>query len=208
MLSVKINSCPYDERKLYKTSHIDLDTGLNVIIGRNGAGKSTFCFMLQKYCEDNNIKLYSYDNYKEGGSRAIESYSFYEDFDSMASTLFHSEGEQIFYNFGQQIKKIGKFIRENKEEKQLVVIFDAMDSGFDVDGIDQLKNIVDIMKKECEEYDTELYCVVTANNYALIHNSPCIDIQTGKKYEFNDFEKYRKFILDQYERDRKAFNKN
>lgn len=202
MLSVKINSCPYDERKLYKTSHIDLETGLNVIIGRNGSGKTTLCREIENFCNENKIPLFKYDNYTDGGSSSMEKYMFFGNFEAFGATAFHSEGEQIFYNFGEQIKAIGKFIREHLDSKQLVITLDAMDSGLDIDGIDQLKSIVNVMTEDCKNKEVELYVVATANNYALIHKNHCIDVSTGKDLYFEKFEDFHKFISDQYKKDR------
>ena len=174
---------------------------MNVIIGRNGLGKSTFCHELKEFCDKNKIKCYNYDNYKQGGNKAQQSYGFYGDFKSLASTMFHSEGEQIFYNFGQQLRKIGSFVKTNIEEKQLVIILDALDSGLDVEGIGQINNVCDLIVKD--NPDKDIYIVATANNYALIHNNHCINIKDGKEYTFTKFEDYRDFILNQYKKERK-----
>lgn len=202
MLEVKINKDPYGDKKLFKQSTINLQVGLNVIIGRNGVGKTTFCNELNDFCKNNKIPIFSYNNYSEGSNNAMSKYLFLGDFESLASTAFHSEGEQIFYNFGEQIKKLGNFVRSNLDKKKLVVSFDAMDSGLDVEGIGQLLEIIETITNDCKEKDVAIYFVVTANNYALIHKQHCIDIQTGKECVFNNYEIYKRYILKQYEKER------
>lgn len=205
MIEVKRYKDPYDlKHYLFKTGTVMLNEGLTVVIGRNGCGKSTFCWQLEDYCKKNNIPYYNYDNYKQGGTHAHSEYSFLEDFDALCSTLFHSEGEQIFYNLGRQVQKISSFIKEHKDSKQLVIILDALDSGFDVEGIKQLKDIVNVMINDCSKHEIELYVVITANNYALIHKNSCMDVKTGEYHYFDNYGAYEKFILDQYEKDRKA----
>jgi len=205
MIEIKIIKDPYDlKHYLYKTATINLNEGFTVIIGRNGCGKTTFCWQLAEHCKKQNIPYYKYDNYKQGGTHAHSEYSFLEDFDALSSTLFHSEGEQIFYNLGRQVQNISSLIKEHKDSKQLVIILDALDSGFDVEGIGQLKNIANIMVEDCRKNNIELYVVITANNYALIHKNSCMDVRTGEYHYFDNYEAYEKFILDQYEKDRKA----
>lgn len=205
MLEVKIHKDPYElKHYLYKTGTIRLNEGFTVVIGRNGCGKTTFCRTLKDFCNKNDIPCYSYDNYHDGGSTAMQVYLGMEDFESLVSTAFHSEGEQIYYNLGMQIKQIGSFIKKYRESKQLVVVLDTLDSGFDVEGISELKHLTGVMIDDCKKHGIELYIVITANNYALIHKSNCIDIKTGEYHYFDNYEAYEKFIMNQYKKDRQA----
>lgn len=195
-MKIKINRCPYNKSiKLYKYSELELNKGITILIGRNGSGKSTLLFEISKYCKENGIPCFKYDNYKEGGRTAHENYSFFKDFSSLQATLFHSEGEQIFYNFGQTVEKIGKYVRSIADDKPVIILLDALDSGLDCDGIDQILNLCKVMQ---ESRVGDIYLVLTANNYGIIHKQRCIDVTTGKEIRFDNFEDYHNFISKQY----------
>ncbi|MEG1565364.1 MAG: AAA family ATPase [Bacilli bacterium] len=200
-MKIKIIRDPYDKRKyLYKSSFIDLSNGATVIIGHNGSGKTTLLRQIETYCKDNTIPFIKYDNYGDGGSAAKEHYGFTGDFASLAATSFHSEGEQIFYNFGKIVKKMGAFVEQNKDLEKIFILLDALDSGLDIEGIEQIKSIFNIIMSEREGKET--YILITANNYGLIHNMQCYDVVSGEHKLFTDFEDYKKFILKQYEEKR------
>ena len=202
MLEVKIKRNPYGDGLLFKRGTIELLSGINVIIGRNGCGKTTFCYETEEFCKKHNIKCYKYDNYIDGGDNARQEYLMFGDMEALASTAFHSEGEQIFYNMRKQIVKISNFISANQKEKQLVIILDALDSGLDIDGIEQVKAVMNMITIDGKEHGIDIYFVITANNYALIHEQRCIDIKTGNIYHFDDYISFKKFIEKQYDKDK------
>ena len=74
------------------------------------------------------------------------------------------------------------------------IFFDAIDSGLSVD------NVVDV--KEClfktifdDNPNTDVYIIVSANEYELARDESCFDVYNGKYIKFKDYEDYRNFIL-------------
>lgn len=203
-----IPKCPNEEGvKLYRNSELNVDEGISIVVGRNGSGKSTLLRVIEEKCKKNKIPCYYYDNYNEGGKDAHSMYSFLGDFEALACTLFHSEGEQIYYNFSKKVEEIGKFIKKNKSSKELVVLLDAMDSGFDVEGIGQLLSVLNTACNDCKEHNIKMHVLITANNYAIVHGNRCIDIETFEEKVFNKFEEFQEYIVKQYERLRKLKKK-
>lgn len=205
MLEVKL-SCknPYDQdHNLYTNDKLKLEKGSTILVGRNGVGKSTLLYEIEQFCKKNKIPVYKYDNYHEGGSNAISSYGFYHDFEAIAMTAFHSEGEQIYYNFGRVVEKIGKFVREHKEEP-FVILLDALESGLDVEGIEQIKEMFSMVEKDAKEP----YIVCTANNYGLVHKMRCMNARTFEYLPaFEKYEDFKEFIDEQYRKDRRRGRK-
>ena len=117
---------------------------------------------------------------------------------ALASVDFHSEGEQLFFNFGEAIQEIGQFIRKNKEKEEKYILLDALDSGLDIDGIDQVLQILNIIAKENK--GTKI--LVTAKNYAIIDKQLCLDVRKGIRIKFEDFDSYALYIRNQYKEDR------
>lgn len=189
---------------LYKNPKFEIPTGITVLVGRNGAGKTTLLRGIVDYCKKTNIPCFSYDNYSEGSDKAKSFYGAVGDIDSLCSTLFHSEGEQIYYNFCQKMKSIGSFCKEHRGAKEIVLCLDALDSGLDCDGIKQIRDVCNLIVSDNK--DSEVYIILSANNYGLIKNQRCLDVYTGKFLTFNNFDNFEKFILDRYKEERATEN--
>jgi ABC-type glutathione transport system ATPase component len=194
MLNIKIKTNPYD-RKIYKKASCIIEPGISVLVGRNGVGKTTFLRMVKEQCEKNKIKTFCYDNFREGGDRATQRYGYDENISALASTLFISEGEQIFYNLGEKIGGIGKFVKANANEKTIVILLDALDSGLDCEGIEQIKRVFSFI---VNDFSGELYILMPANNYGLVEGSKCFDVQNCEYVDLKDYTGFKEFILNQY----------
>ena len=192
------NGTPLD---LYFTDEVDLNPGLTVIVGRNGSGKTTFLHTMEEYCKNNEIPCYSYDNYTEGGDHAKEVYGFKGMYDDLFSVTFKSEGEQIYHNLGNRVYDIGAFVKKYRDNKELVILLDALDSGFDTDGLKQIKDICNLIISDNKNSD--VYILVTANNYGLVKDCDCLDIRNNKYIRFDSYVEYEEFISNQYKLDRK-----
>lgn len=203
-MNIIINRNPHDDNKpLYKYSELELTPGITILVGRNGSGKSTLCHQIEHYCNENKIPVFSYDNYTQGGNTAISNYNFNGDIDSMFQTLFHSEGEQIFYNLGVTIQKIGEFCRKNNSS-ELVILLDAIDSGLDIEGTVQLKDVLDKIIEDNKLHGVNVYIILTSNSYSLVRGMRCIDVVSGKELRFSSYEHYREYILNSYKKARRS----
>ena len=204
MLKVKMLDDPWTDGEtkniLYQNPNFSFNTGVTILLGRNGAGKTTLLKGIQDHCKTNCIPCFYYDNYTQGGSTAKSEYGFLGDFDSLCNTIFHSEGEQLYYNFCKQVSKIGGFCKKHENDKVLVICLDALDSGLDCEGIHQLLDCFNLIISDNK--DKEVYIIIAANNYGLIRNQTCLDVKTGKTKIFNTYEDFENFILNIYKEER------
>ena len=204
MLKVKMSKNPYadedDRRVLYTKPNFVFEPGITVLVGRNGSGKTTLLNGIKDYCKKENIPCYHYDNYEHGGQQAKSKYGYFGDYKSLFSVLFHSEGEQIYENFCNQVKQIGSFCKQHKTAPKLVFCLDALDSGLDCDGIKQILDCFNLIINDNK--DKEVYIIASANNYGLIRNQRCLDVKTNIINKFITYEQFENFIMKRYEEDR------
>lgn len=209
---------------LYKKKTITIKSGVTVLVGCNGIGKTTLLHQMEDKLKQDKIPCIKFDNLHDGGSKSVSEASFYGDFGFVATAMCSSEGENIVMNIGKLAERLGYFVKEGEDPKekkhiQLArsiakingekikeetipderwILLDAIDSGLSVD------NVVDIKErlfKTILEYNycNDIYIVVSANAYEMARNEQCFDVYNGKYVKFKDYEEYRQFVLDSKE---------
>ena len=211
-----------EEYDLYKKGTITIEKGVTILVGCNGSGKTTLLRQIKDSLEKENIPVLHFDNLNDGGSKAVASASFYNDFAYMATAMQSSEGENIILNIGKLASTIRPFIKtgksqterdrfqrglaealygkkeeENEISNERWILLDAVDSGLSVDNIVDLKGLFDAIFED--NPDNDIYIVVSANEYELCRGEHCFDVYNGKYVSFADYEAYRSFILESRE---------
>lgn len=210
---------------LYKKKTVTIKPGVTVLVGCNGIGKTTLMRQMESQLKKQKIPHMKYDNYEDGGHKSISSNAFFEDFGFVATAVQSSEGENIVMNMVRLSSRIGQFVKtaldndksikltkaienifkkdEDKENKIEIpaerwIFLDAIDSGMSVDNIVDIKEYLfkTIFKNN---YGNEIYIIVSANEYEMARNEQCFDVYNGNYITFNDYEEYRKFILESKE---------
>lgn len=218
---------PYDEGfSTCRRKEIEINPGVTVLVGCNGAGKSTLLHNIRDEIKKENIPVFVYDNEKEGGSNSIAESAFYNDFSFVTTAAYSSEGENITLNLGKVALKLRNFLRtgeikgdltsafakifSNKEDEKIVsnerwILLDAMDSGYSIDNVIEMKKFFQMIIDDAKKMRIELYIVVSSNEYELAHDSNCFDAMEGKYIRFNCYEDYKKFILRSREKKDKRY---
>lgn len=192
----KIDKDPCDIGcKIYKKSKITLNTGITILVGCNGIGKTTLIRALKEQLKDDKIPFIHFDNLRDGGSAARSMAGFRNDFTFLATAAFSSEGENIHMNMARFANRITSFIKENNgSDKELWIFMDAVDSGYSVDNIEDVKNFIHLILKDYEN-NNDIYFIISANEYEMVRNEQCFDVLRGKYRNFKSYEAYRNFIL-------------
>lgn len=190
MLKIKVPRNPWDEEKpLYNRATLELHPGITCLVGPNGSGKSSLCTLIKDWAREKKIPAMEWDNYTDGGSHAISKYGFYEDFNMVATMFMSSEGQRIVLNLSEEFRNIYKFAKENKEG---IIVLDALDSGLDVFNIAEVKWVInDILNKFKEN---EIYVLIPANSYEMVKECDCIATKDFKHHQFQTYEAFEKFI--------------
>lgn len=205
---------------LYKKSPITIEPGLTVLVGCNGCGKTTFLNLIQEDLKRKKIPVIFFNNLLDGGSNAISSAAFHNDFSFVATAATSSEGENIMMNIGRMASNLRPFVQtgkavskrnnltnafamaggnsagseENPISKERWLLFDAIDSGLSVDNVVEIKkHLFDVVLSDAG--DCDIYILVSCNEYELARGENCFDVRNGKYIRFVDYEEYRNFIL-------------
>lgn len=201
----KIDRKPYDD-VIYKKSEIEINPGITILTGCNGCGKTTLLQIMKSDLQSSKIPVIYYSNETEGGSNAISERAFCDDFISVATLMQSSEGEQIYINLGNTATKIGKFVHTHKDDKELWILFDAVDSGLSIDNMLEIdeylfKTILEDTKGK------DVFIICSTNTYELCRNNPCFDVYSGEYIKFKDYEDYKNYILKSRKQKDKRYTK-
>ena len=217
----------YDEGfNIYKNKDITIESGVTVLVGCNGIGKTTLLHQIRDSLKKDNIPCIEFDNLKDGGEHARSKAGFYGDFSFLGTAIQSSEGENIIMNMLNLAKTLGRFVqygvnpdeerynglartmrKANGEDveadeieipKERWILLDAVDSGLSVDNIVDLKE--QLFKTVLEHnFGNEIYIIVSANEYEMARGEQCFDVYNGKYLTFRDYEEYRNLVLQSKE---------
>ena len=221
---------------LYQRSNIELKPGLTVLVGCNGAGKTTMLHQLKQHLQKNDVPYVFFDNLMDGGANARQQSLWDSDISFLATAAVSSEGENIVMNMGKLAERLGTFIRTGEDSKGINanrlakallksagkdteeekttqsnerwVLLDAVDSGLSVDNIVDLKEFLfKTMQQHAAALGLELYIVVSANEYEMARGEHCFDVYRSRYTEIPTYESYRNLILDSRKQKDKRYDK-
>ena len=211
---------PYGEGfNICKKREIEIEPGLTVLVGCNGAGKTTMLHNVAEELKNENIPVFQFDNTRDGGFYSIDESIATGNYSFGATAMCSSEGENINMNLGKSAAKWRRFIEtgddgdrtrrlvkavrkangEEDDEKEIPnerwILLDAVDSGFSVDNVVEMKDLFRLVMDDAAAKGIELYIVVSANEYELAAGEACFDVIGGKYVRFGGYDEYREFVL-------------
>lgn len=217
---IKMWRDPYGEGfNTCKKREIVIEPGLTVLVGCNGAGKTTMLCNVAEKLKSENVPVFQFDNTRDGGSNSIGESMMAGDYSFGAAAVCSSEGENINLNLCKSAAKWKRFIEtgddgdrkrrllkaiqkangDEFEEKEVPnerwILLDAVDSGFSVDNVIEMKELFRLVMDDAAAKGIELYIVVSANEYELAAGEACFDVIGGKYVRFGSYDEYREFVL-------------
>lgn len=196
-VTVKITKDPYGNHySIFKKPEVELKSGVTILVGCNGYGKTTFIHELEYWLKCQKIKYIKYDNLTDGGSNSISKMLYSNNSNKAIYMALSSEGENIYENFGDVLYNIGTTGSKLKRGQKLFVLCDAVDSGLSIDNILEVKDIFDlVVNNEKKVHGIDVYMIFSANSFELARGQNCFDIYECKYITFDDYEEYKKYIL-------------
>lgn len=196
-----------EDVQLYDKGTIEIKPGITCLVGCNGAGKTTLLHQIANTLEDENIPFFEYNNLEELKLGSMKQKLFVQgDPSYLATSIMSSEGENIILNLGILASKIGRFANLHKDDKEIWILLDAVDSGLSIDSIVSLK--LDLLNTILEyNQDKDVYIVVSGNNFEIAKDAMCFNVITGKYVQIKTYETFRKIILKSAERKAERYGK-
>lgn len=191
-----LNNDWYDEDdfNIFKKKKITIKSGLTVLVGCNGAGKTTMLNQIEDMLDRKNIPVLLHSNITNGERDLKSKATFYGDFDLVARLMSSSDGENIVNVLGEVARKMGDLSRKNPKAKELWFLFDSIDSGLSIDNVIEFKEQLLPVVLE-NNRDKDVYFVLSTNGYEFARGENCFDVINGKYIKFANYEEYRDFIL-------------
>lgn len=185
---------------LFSKTKVDIKPGLTCIVGCNGSGKTTFLRLVKRQLDKKEIPYIHFDNYTQGHTTAMSELLFHDDLAGLAALAYHSEGEQIMGNIGRTVSKIGRAVRNAKNDSDLFILLDACDSGLSADQIVDLKDCFNLIIEDAAKRNVTVYILMVSNTYETVASREptptySLDVSTFKLYRFDSYYQYRDFIL-------------
>lgn len=221
---------PYDEGfSICRLKQIAIKSGLTVLVGCNGAGKTTFLHNIRDELKKEKIPCHLFDNLHDGGVNSRSMNALDENWAFVATSMCSSEGENINMNIGSLAKKLKEFMVTGRisdrfsrigdafdkffdrkeyvipETKERWLLLDAIDSGFSIDNVAETKDFFKMVINDFADHGYDLYVVASANEYELANGENCFDVMNGKYVQFKDYDDFKKFILRSREKKDKRY---
>ena len=192
--TIRIPADPYGDRKLFEKEEFDFAPGITVLAGCNGAGKTTVLQYIKETLKKEKVPYIEFDNLRNGGRQITERAMFLGEVEVAATAILSSEGERINIALSHFVSEIGRFIRKHREDKEIWMLFDALDSGLSVDNVEEIKDFLKTVLLP-DTRGQDVYIVMSGNQYSVAEGERCLDVQTGRDVQFESYEDYKAFIL-------------
>lgn len=221
MREIKVWKDPYDcKLRLCKAKTVSFKPGLTVLVGCNGAGKTTMLLNIKDELEKLKVPVVKFDNLKDGSDSIMSNSAAKGDFELVAQIYSASEGEGINIAINNFLKtKLEHFLITGKQEiegfkrifyseeelaytetpsacKERWILMDATDSGLSIDNICNLKEMMFNVVNELNKKGIETYFIVSANEYEMASVEDCLDVISGNHIQFTRYEDFKDFILN------------
>ena len=191
--------------KLFSKDTLELKPGITNLVGCNGYGKSTLLYTIKRWAEQNNIPVFHWNDRMNGQEKLIDHtlrQGGRKNTETAASLMLSSEGEGIEIAFSYMADLIFEVLNKALSTKQndVILLFDAIDSGASINTIRSFKNIFNILLSRTKEKNVNLYIVSTSNTYEMTIGTNNMDTCKLQYIpEFFSYEKFSDFILKTFE---------
>ena len=170
--------------KCYNVKDIEINSGVTVLTGPNGSGKTYACTQICDYLDEQKKKYINVNVYEEGKHKA-DSFILSGDMQSLAKHIVSSEGQRVFDTLVDiNVPKIGDYVRQLVDDniKEGYILIDGCDSGVSIDLMLTYRSLFRLILDDCKESNIDIHIIITSNSYELVYDYDCIWIPTMEHY--------------------------
>lgn len=200
-----------NSEKVSKPITYNFESGVTMLIGSNGTGKSTLLKQLNslfkernwsQISDNDNIRdkyyCYFYDNvYEEKFAKDSWIHSS-DKLERIAVTFSNSEGQDMYDYLYYKIIDIGKAVKyaRSGDYKGIFILFDGLDSGLSLDKLEEIREkVLNFIVKEENKNEFEVYIICAANSFEFCSGYDCIDVTNQEHYIFNEYWEFRRHFI-------------
>lgn len=183
--------------KLYKPQSVTLHTGLTILSGCNGAGKSSLLNEIHDYVVENKIDHVYLDCNESFHVSDIQMMEKTADIMTHLQKAWRSEYENYSDLFNDWIRTVRP--PDSMKGKSFFVIIDGLDSGSDTHFQKMHAKLFKLMCEDATKRGIDIYLVVSCNNfyylaadYLVGKNIQCPSLESFDlpKYKLSEFSRY------------------
>ena len=199
---------------MYEYEELNIAPGLYYLVTANGNGKSTFLkniartegfvelrrgisgkLTFERKLKEDDIVYFRYNAEDDNNRSRARTNDMNLSTESLVQAMMvDSEGQNRYRSFVDIVSDIGAAIKVNKEKRnKVIILLDAMDSGLDIAYCRKLREFFkDVVEEDIKNED--IWVFIAANQFALIKEQCCLDVNNGNILCFKEYEEYEKFI--------------
>lgn len=175
-----------------KPKEIEIETGVTVLIGPNGIGKTYSLQSLQEWLEQNDKDVLNIDIYSEGHSYADELLNS-GSMRNLAKRVVASEGQRVYdILIDKYAPKLGDFVKTiSQRNKEGYILIDGCDSGVSIDLMLSIRYLFNFVLNDCKNSNINIYVIITSNSFELVYDYNSIWLPDFSKYKYNETEYFK-----------------
>lgn len=205
---------PYsdDDIKLYDNETFSFSPGVDILVGCNGSGKTTLLSRVEYKINHNNTDSMIAKVFKCCDTLGVVECVFTfgrgpDDVGFGATILSSSEGERMALALRQAFDWMWAQCKKDSI-KSVFLLLDSLDSGIDIPTLRMIRRVLnEVVTVAKQDFNTDLYILVSANDYALVEGCCCLDVRTGKYIQFESWDDYADFCVRSDKHKQQAYSK-
>lgn len=211
VFNITIDPYSDDDIKLYYNETFGFSPGVDILVGCNGSGKTTLLNRVEQKINYNSDDSMIAKVFKccdtIGVVECMFTWGGSDNVGFGATILSSSEGERMALALRQAFDWMWAQCKKDSI-KSVFLLLDSLDSGIDIPTLRMIRRVLnEVVTVVKQDFNTDLYVLVSANDYALVEGYRCLDVRTGEYIQFESWDDYADFCVKSDKHKQQAYSK-